>query len=182
MGRKKWMAAAALGLAGIGAGVTPSSALAAAPDESGSVTRAPMVDSWVYSDGELFVFTGPEAVNCSGPPEFELFDVTVVSPPSGASLSTSAHPENVYVYEADGFIDPFAWIAAVCSSGQGAPEPLASGEGTVVHTVHTDADGNLVSHGGATTARLTTAGGGTAHVTARGVPGTWGSDVIHYTG
>jgi hypothetical protein len=80
MERKIWMVGAALGLAGIGAIVTPSSALAAAPDESGSVTRTPMVDSWVYSDGELFVFTGPEAVNCSGPPEFELFDVTVASP------------------------------------------------------------------------------------------------------
>jgi hypothetical protein len=175
-------AMSATAVAAIGLTIAPTAAHAAPPHASGVVERTPMVDSWIYSDGELFVFTGPEAVGCSGPPDFELFDVTVVSPPSGGSRTTSAHRESVYVYDADGFVDPFAWMGAVCSKGQGDPVPLATGAGMVVHTIHTDADGNLVSHGGTTTAQLTTADAGTAHVTAQGVPGTWGTDVIRYTG
>ena len=177
MSTRRWTTAAA-GAAALTATVLAPPAHAGTPEDSGVVSRVVDLNAWIFFDAGLLLFTGPPVEEgCDQP--LSVGDYTVVTAPSGQSVSVSAYHDDVHVYDSLGVHDPFAWIGIACSAPAGErPVPLASGEG-VISSFTRVVDGVPTGHG-TVTATLTTVDGGRAHVTARGDTTSFDDDVIRY--
>lgn len=162
----------------------PTVARANAPDQSGVVERTPYLSAWVASDDGLIVLTGPPLEEgCFGAGFLEPV-ATVVNTPSGATLTTVTHSDQVWVFDNEGFVNPFDWLfGRACPAvwaGESAPDPLAQGEGLVRVSSRVDADG--VEHGSnSIVAMVTTADGRNVHLNVHGRIGVIG-DFINYGG
>jgi hypothetical protein len=162
----------------------PTAARADAPDQSGVVEQTPYLSAWVISGDGLIVLTGPSLEQgCFGEGFLERI-ATVVSTPSGATLTTLTHSDQVWVFDGEGFANPFDWLfGRACPAvwaGQ-PPDPLAQGEGLVSVNSRLDADG--VEHGNVrVTAMVTTADGQDVHLNVHGTIGVIGGDFINYGG
>lgn len=166
-------------------GLVPA-AVADSPEQSGVVDRAPRVSAWLAQGDGLFVVTGPPiAEGCLSFPEFDLpeYPATIVTTPTGDTLTTIIHTQHVEVFDDEGFDDVIAWLVQKCLGvlgGQPAPEPLATGEGHVKVRSRVDVEG--VEHGSVSvTARLTTADGESVHLNSHsriGAP----NDFVNYGG
>jgi len=163
----------------------PTAARADAPDQSGVVERTPLLSAWVISNDELIVLTGPPLEQgCSGEGFLEP-TATVVNTPGRFTLTNITHSDQVWVFDNEGFTNPFDWLfGAACPAvwaGESAPEPLAQGEGLISVSGRVDADG--VEHGSfSVTAMVTTADGRNVHLNAHGKIGEIGGDFINYGG
>jgi hypothetical protein len=148
------------------------------------VEQTPYLSAWVISGDGLIVLTGPSLEQgCFGEGFLERI-ATVVSTPSGATLTTLTHSDQVWVFDDEGFTNPFDWLfGRACPAvwaGQ-PPDPLAQGEGLVSVNSRLDADG--VEHGNVrVTAMVTTADGQDVHLNVHGTIGVIGGDFINYGG
>lgn len=164
----------------------PTAALATPPDQSGVVERAPELSAWVFWDGDgLIVLTGPPLEEGCFGEGFQFPIATTVQPPSGATLTSYHHTDQVWVYDDEGTSDPIDWLfgraCAAVAAGDPAPEPLAHGEGRVSVNSRIDADGVEHGHLGVT-ARVTSADGRRVHLRAFGELGGITTDFINYGG
>ena len=163
----------------------PTAARADAPDQSGVVERTPYLSAWVISDDELIVLTGPPLEQgCFGQGFLEPA-ATVVNTPSGGTVTTLTHSDQVWVFDNEGFVNPFDWLfGSACAAvwaGEPAPDPLAQGEGLVRVSSRIDADGVERGRLGVN-ATVTTADGKNVHLNVHGRIGLIGEDFINYGG
>lgn len=178
MSTRNWMTAAT-GSAALAAAVIVPPAQAGVPVESGVADRVEQLNAWIYFDDGLVLFTGSSLAACGG--QLPTGTFTVVSTPADVTVTVNATHDRVYVYDAQGFGDPFAFIGQACAlPPDERPQSIAWGDGVVTHT--TQSRLGVESGRGTVTASLTTADGGSAHVTARGTTTSFEEDVITYTG
>ncbi len=153
--------------------VVPTAALADPPDESGAVERVPTFSDPIFWDGELLVLIGPPFEHGCFGEGFSTPTTTMVTTRDGATITSFTYRDRVDVYDIAGYDDWVDWLIGVaCAAvwaGEAPPEPLAHGEGTVMHNMRVDADGDVR---GDETLRLVapnlvTSDGGRAHVNAR---------------
>ena len=169
---------AALGL------LMPTAALAAVPNESGVVERAPHPAGWIAFGDGVIVMTGPEldAAGCLG--QIPQQTATYINPPSDVSLVHASYVDEIRVFDDQGYPDALAWLFGFACppllAGESGPEPIAQGEGRVTWNYRVDADGVL--HGRvSTTATVTTTDGSDVHLNTFGEIGA-STDFVNYGG